>query len=365
MRNVEWLNQVREDIVDPEREICDPHHHLWDHPGSRYLLDDVLADLTGGTDVVDRDAAGASRHRVTSTVFVECAAMYRADATVAMAPIGETEFVQGIAAMSASGGYGPCRVAAGIVGFADLTRGPAVREVLDGHLGVAPTRFKGVRHAAGWDASDEVRNSHTRPDEHLMRRDDFHQGVGVLGELGLSFDAWCYHPQLADLVELARAHPEVTIVVDHLGGPLGIGPYAGRADEVFEIWQEAIAPLGALANVSCKLGGINMKLNGHGWHERATPPTSDELVDRTGRYYEHCLDVFGADRCMFESNFPVDRESVSYPVLWNAFKKLAASRTDAEQQSLFAGTAQRVYRLDDGSVGPAADALGPAGSAPR
>ncbi|MFV0524356.1 MAG: amidohydrolase family protein [Acidimicrobiales bacterium] len=338
MRQVEWLDQVREDIVDPDREICDPHHHLWDHPGSRYLLDEVLADITDGP---EPDA----RHRVTSTVFVECNAMYRADGPRELAPVGETEFVQGIAAMSASGGYGECRVAEGIVGYADLTLGAKVRDVLDAHLSVAPERFKGIRHAAGWDADDAVRNSHTDPVEHLMVSDAFNEGMRVLADLGLSFDAWCYHTQIPELVELARSHPDVTIILDHFGGPLGIGPYADRHDEIFARWQEAIAPLAASGNVHFKLGGINMKINGFGWHERPRPATSDELVDRTGRYYEFCIDTFGADRCMFESNFPVDRESVSYSVLWNAFKKLAASRSEADRQQLFNATARRVYRL--------------------
>ncbi|MFV0258238.1 MAG: amidohydrolase family protein [Acidimicrobiales bacterium] len=338
MRHVEWLDQVREDIIDPDREICDPHHHLWDHPGSRYLLDEVLADITDGPEP-------GARHRVTSTVFVECNAMYRADGPRELAPVGETEFVQGIAAMSASGGYGECRVAEGIVGYADLTLGAKVRDVLDAHRSVAPERFKGIRHAAGWDADEAVRNSHTDPAEHLMVSDAFNEGMRVLADMGLSFDAWCYHTQIPEVVELARAHPEVTIILDHFGGPLGIGPYADRHDEIFARWQETIAPLAATGNVSFKLGGINMKINGFGWHERARPATSDELVDRTGRYYEFCIDTFGADRCMFESNFPVDRESVSYPVLWNAFKKLAASRSEAEQRELFSGTARRVYRL--------------------
>lgn len=185
-----------------------------------------------------------------------------------------------------------------------------------------------------------------------MRRDDFHEGMAVLASVGLSFDAWCYHPQLDQVAELAAAHPDVTIVLDHVGGPLGIGPYAGRRDEVFASWRDAISALGDRTNVVCKLGGLNMKINGFGWHERDRPPTSDELVDRTGRYYEHCLDTFGASRCMFESNFPVDRESVSYAVLWNAFKKLAASRSEEEQRQLFAGTARRVYRLDAPPTSP-------------
>jgi predicted TIM-barrel fold metal-dependent hydrolase len=327
-----WLDRVQEEILDADRLICDPHHHLWDRNGSRYLLDEIMSDLNSG-------------HRVMSTVFVECDSMFSVDVPEHLAPVGETEFVQGIAAMSSSGQFGEARVAAGIVSFADLTLGEGVREVLQAHVDASPNRFRGIRHAASWHASTDIRNSHSHPVEHQMLKDDFNEGFAVLGDMGLSFDAWCYHNQIPDLVELARSHPGVTIILDHFGGPLGIGPYTGKQDEVFAQWRDNISPLGDLSNVVFKLGGINMKINGFGWHKNDTPATSDELVDKTGAYYEFCIDTFGADRCMFESNFPVDRESVSYPVLWNAFKKLAQSRSEAEKSALFHDTATRVYRL--------------------
>ena len=332
MQNTAWLDQVQEEILEPERKICDPHHHLWDSNGRRYLLDEVLADTGTG-------------HRVVSTVFVECNAMFSADLPPQLAPLGETEFVQGIAAMSASGQYGACRVAAGIVGFADLTRGEGAREVLEAHIARAPNRFRGVRHATGWHESPEIRNSHANPAAHLMLRDDFLAGFRVLADLGLSFDAWFYHHQLPEFARLAGMNPDVTIILDHFGGPLGAGPYSNRLDEVYAQWRESIEELVGLDNVFFKLGGVNMKVNGFGWHKREKPPTSDELVDRTGAYYETCIELFGASRCMFESNFPVDKESVSYPVLWNAFKKLAANRSEAEKAMLFHDTAARVYRL--------------------
>lgn len=332
MQAAEWLAQVTEEIIDPAQPICDPHHHLWDHPGSRYMLDELLADTNTG-------------HNIVSTVFVECASMYRADGPEALRPVGETEFVQGIAAMSASGQYGPTRAASAIVSFADLTLGGDVEEVLAAHIAASPNRFRGIRHAAGWHESPDIRNSHSRPIEHLMMDDTFREGFAILGQMGLSFDAWFYHHQLPEFVDLARTFPDVTIVLDHFGGPLGIGPYAGKEDEVFSAWRDAIAPLSECPNVFFKLGGINMKVNGFDWHKRALPPTSDELADVTGRYYEFCIDHFGADRCMFESNFPVDRESCSYHVLWNAFKKLARGRSDAERAALFHDTAARVYRI--------------------
>ena len=330
----QWLNQVKEEILDPERPICDPHHHLWDRNGNRYLLSELLEDIDSG-------------HNVVSTVFVECDSMFNADVSPALAPTGETEFVQGIAAMSASGQFGHCRVAAGIVSFADLMLAEEVRPVLQAHLKASPNRFRGIRHATGWHSSPDIRISHSKPAEHQMLDERFNRGLSVLGEMQLTFDAWCYHTQLKEFATMAEQHPALTIVLDHFGGPLGIGPYEGKQDDVFASWREDIEMLKDLHNVVFKLGGINMKINGFDWHKRDTPATSDELVDRTGAYYETCINLFGADRCMFESNFPVDRDSVSYPVLWNAFKNLSAHYTDAEKDALFCGTATRVYQLPE------------------
>ena len=322
---------MTEEILEPQLPIVDPHHHLWDHAQSRYLLDELLADTGSG-------------HHVTATVFVECMSMYRADGPDAMKPVGETEFVNGVAAMSASGRYGATRVAAAIVGFADLTLGERVGAVLDAHLAASP-RFRGIRHAAGWDASDEVRNSHTKPPRGLFLESGFRRGFAELGRRGLSFEAWLYHPQLADLVGLAKAFPETTIVLDHFGGPLGIGPYAGKRAEIFQSWKSAIRSVADCPNVVAKLGGLVMPLNGFGLHKRAAPVTSSELSDLTREWYLHAIDVFGPARCMFESNFPVDKVSCSYRVLWNSFKRIAAAFSSAEKAAMFSGTATRVYRL--------------------
>jgi len=331
MDHQSWLDQVREDIVEPELPICDPHHHLWDRDGSRYLLDELLDDVVSG-------------HNVVSTVFVECGSMYRADGPQAMRPVGETEFVNGIAAMAASGGYGEVRACAGIVGFADLTLGAAVGEVLDVHL-ARSDRFRGIRHAAGWDADDRVRNSHTNPPAHLLLDEAFRAGMSELGKRGLSFDAWLYHTQIPELTDLARAQPDVTIIFDHFGGPLGIGPYEGHGEAIFQRWCEDVAELARCANVYAKLGGLVMPVNGFEFHKRAIPPTSDELVAATGRYYRHAIECFGVERCMFESNFPVDKRSCSYPVLWNAFKKLVSDASADEKSQLFHDTACRTYRI--------------------
>lgn len=332
MSNKHWLQQLTEPVVDPALEICDPHHHLWDFPGSRYLLDEFLDDIGGG-------------HRIISTIFVECGSMYRAEGNEQLKPVGEVEFVNGVAAMSASGAYGDTRVAAGIVGFADLCLGAEVEETLRAQLQAGGRRFKGIRHATAWHPDPGVHNAHSEPTEHLMRDDAFRHGLEVLGELGLTFDAWIYHRQIPDFIQLAASVPGTTLVLDHFGGPLGVGPYKGRLDEVFDNWSEAIEPLSGCLNVYCKLGGINMKVNGYNWHKRQLPPSSDELVEATQRYYRRAIDVFGTDRCMFESNFPMDKESCSYTVLWNTFKKIAGDYDDAECRALLRGNAERCYKL--------------------
>ena len=327
-----WLAQVVEPVLEPELPIVDPHHHLWDHPGSRYMLDEILRDTNTG-------------HRVLATVFVECMSMYRTDGPESMRPVGETEFVNGIAAQSASGQYGETRVAAGIVGFADLTLGEAVTPVLEAHVAAAPARFRGIRHAGGFDASPEVRNSHTNPPPDLYESKKFREGFARLSELDLTFEAWQYHPQLPSVTALAKAFPKTTIILDHFGGPLGIGPYEGKRAEIFAEWKKNSADLARCPNVVAKLGGINMPVNGFGWHRRPTSPTSDELVSATRDYYLHAIDKFGPRRCMFESNFPVDRVSCSYGVLWNSFKKIAAGFNKDEKAQLFHRTAAEVYRL--------------------
>jgi L-fuconolactonase len=327
-----WLAQTREEPLEPELPIVDPHHHLWEFPTSRYLLPELLADTGSG-------------HRIESTVFVECTAFYRADTPPELAVIGETEFVNGAAAMAASGRYGATRACAGIVGYADLTRGAAVEVVLAAHVAAGNGRFRGIRHAAGWDASDAIHNSHTHPPRGLFGTKEFREGFARLARFGLSFDAWLYQPQLDDLIDLARAFPDQPIVLDHVGGALGIGPYAGRRDEIFREWQGQIRALGQCPNVHMKLGGMGMKICGFDFHKRPAPPSSEELAGLWRPYVETCIAAFGVERCMFESNFPVDKVSCSYAVLWNAFKRLAKGATAAEKSALFRNTARRFYRL--------------------
>ncbi len=327
-----WLDRVVEETLEPNLAICDPHHHLWDRPGNRYLLDELLADIGSG-------------HNVVSTVFMECTSMHRAFGPEAMRPVGETEFVNGIAAMSASGAYGNARVCAAIVSFADLTLGAVVGDVLDAHM-AASQRFRGVRHATGWDESEAVRNSHTSPPKGLLGDAVFREGFAELQKRGLTFDAWLYHTQIPELKDLAKAFPNQPIIFDHFGGPLGIGPYKGKRDEIFKYWKGAVAELAQCENVVAKLGGLVMPVSGFGFHKADRPPRSEALEAATKDYYLHMIDHFGVDRCMFESNFPVDKRSCSYNVLWNSFKRITKGFSDAEKVALYHDTASRVYRVE-------------------
>jgi len=332
--NPEWLKQVKEESLEPELRICDPHHHLWDHPDSRYLLEDLLEDTSSG-------------HNVVSTVFVECMSKYWDGTSKAMSPVGETEFVQSVANVCATGDYGETKAAAAIVGHADLLLGDAVDEVLARHIEASPNRFRGIRHACGWDASEVIRNSHTNPPQQLYLTEEFRGGFARLGEFDLTFDAWLYHTQLPELLSLAQTFPDQPIVLDHVGGPLGIGPYKGRRNAILETWKKDISDLAQCDNVVVKLGGLAMAINGHQWHKQKFPPTSKELAEATRPYLLHCIEEFGPKRCMFESNFPVDKVSCSYNVLWNSFKRVTAEFSENEKHTMYYDTAVRFYSIKD------------------
>ena len=331
----DWLATTREEAVEPDLPISDPHHPLWDGREDgrllRYFLDELLEDTAD--------------LNVRQTVFIECGAMYRAEGDQAMRPVGETEYVAGVSAQSASGIYGTMRACTGIIAHADLLLGAAVGEVLDAHMAMS-TRFRGIRHHASWDPSPDVPNSRIVDQPHLYLNETYREGFAELGKRGLSFEGWLYHPQIPELTDLARAFPDTTIILNHLGGPLGIGPYAGHQDEVFETWRESIAELATCENVVAKVGGIQMVINGYGWHERDAAPSSDELLEANRRWYEHTIEQFGPSRCMFESNFPVDKLSCGYTVLWNQFMKLTTGFPADERAAMFHDTALRVYRLE-------------------
>lgn len=328
-----WLAGLSEPPLEPGLPIVDAHHHLFDRAHWRYDADEFARDLAAG-------------HRILATVYLQCGEHYRSDGPAALRPVGETEFVEALAQRSAGAAAGAPRMCAAIVGHADLSLGAAVDEVLEAHLAASPTRFRGIRHGAAWEADPAFARVGPRPGPGLLRDAGFRAGFARLARHLLSFDAWLYHPQLDDLVDLAQAFPETPIVLDHVGGPLGLGGYASRRDEVFRQWRAAIGRLAACANVSVKLGGMGMRLFGHGFHEQPAPPGSAQLAQAWRPWVEACIEAFGVHRCMFESNFPVDQLSCSYVVLWNAFKRLASGCSASEKAALFSETAARVYRID-------------------
>jgi predicted TIM-barrel fold metal-dependent hydrolase len=343
---------MTEAILEPNLPIIDPHHHLWDRRAGntgdlappkhgfeamlrmvpRYLFEELLADMTSG-------------HNVIATVYMECGAMYRQDGDPAYKPVGETEFVNGVAAMSASGVYGRARACAGIVGHVDLMLGEAARPVLEAQIHAGNGRFKGIRHSAAYDADPEVLGPLARRPSGVYLDATFRRGFAQLAPLGLSFDAWLLEPQLPDLIDLARAFPETAIVLDHVGTPLGIGGYAGRRDERFGVWRENIRALAGLPNVSVKLGGLAMVFPGFASYLAEPVAPSSQLAAEWKPYIDTCIQSFGPARCMFESNFPVDRGTCPYDVLWKAFKILAQGYSAREKADMFSGTALRVYRL--------------------
>jgi predicted TIM-barrel fold metal-dependent hydrolase len=330
----DWLALTPEAPLEPALPICDPHHHLWEwrpEPPAyqRYLLPELAEDLQSG-------------HNVRSTVFIEVRARYRSDGPEAMRPVGEVEFVEGLATEGASGQYGPARMAAGIIGHADLKLGARVAPVLEAMQTASPTRFRGIRHSVGWDASPELAN---RDIQDALATEGYRAGARVLARMGLCLENSLYHPQLPEFAAFARAVPELTIILNHIGGLVRIGPYAHRDDEVLPAWRRGLAAVATCPNVILKLGGVGQRRYGFDWYERATPIGSEELAAALAPLMHYCIERFGPQRCMFESNFPVDKVSYAYGVVFNAFKRLSKDYSTSERAALFHDTAARVYRI--------------------
>ena len=331
----DWLALTQEPTLEPELPICDPHHHFWDFrpervPYQRYLLHELAADVNSG-------------HNVRSTVFLEVRAMYRPDGPPETRSVGEVEFVQGLAAASASGLYGPTRAAAAIVGNANLNLGAAVEPVVDALQAASPNRFRGIRNSAAWDPHPEVEN---RAEQGLLASEKFREGARVLARRGLSLDITLYFPQLSELVDFANAIPDLTIVLNHIGGLYRVGPYGNRDDEVIPAWRGGIAAVAKCPNIVLKLGGVGQPRYGFDWYTWDKPIGSEELAGHLSPLMDYCIEQFGPDRCMFESNFPPDKVSYSYNVLFSAFKRLSKEYSPDERAAMFHDTAARVYRID-------------------
>ncbi|MDZ4370408.1 MAG: amidohydrolase family protein [Phenylobacterium sp.] len=330
----DWLAQVQEAPLEPDLPIVDAHHHLWKLPHDTYLLDDFLADA---------DPARGG-HNIVASVFAECAAMYRPDGPPELRTVGEVEFANGVGAQAASGVFGSVKACAALFGSVDLMRGERAGEVLDIHMARAPDRYRGMRPIVAGDPKGVLDPWPSAPAD-MMESAAFRAGARELARRGLVLDLWVFHHQLDQVAKLAADMPDLTIVLDHIGTPLGMGWYADRRDEVFAAWRAGLAEVARQSNVVVKLGGLNMHFNGFGWHERPKPPSSEELAVANGPYYAAAIDLFGPARCMFESNFPMDKRACSYGVLWNAHKRMAAGFSAGEKQQMFRDVAVRTYRI--------------------
>jgi predicted TIM-barrel fold metal-dependent hydrolase len=328
----DWLALHTEEIIDPARAIVDPHHHLWDRHDVRYLMDEITDDIGSG-------------HNIIATVYVEARSMYRASGPEAFRPVGEVEFVNGTAAMAASGAYGKTLICAGIVGHVDLRLGDAAKAVLEAEIAAGNGRFRGIRHSSAWDADPNVAHAYAARPKGLLLDSTFRKGFACLAPLGLSYDGWLFFPQLSEFTDLARAFPDTKMCLDHCGGVVGIGSYANRREELFPVWKAAIKDVAKCPNVVVKLGGLAMTLPGFGFEKQPKPPSSDQAAAAWTPYIETCIEAFGPNRCMFESNFPPDKGSCSYQVIFNAFKRIAAGASEAEKTALFSKTATDFYRL--------------------
>jgi len=327
--NEAWLARVREDVLEPDLPIVDAHHHLWTRPSGRYLLDELRADLGAG-------------HNVRATVFIQCGYAFRTDGPPELRPVGETETVAAVAAEATAAGLpGVC---AGIVGYCDFRLGERVEAVLEAHVQAGAGRFRGIRQSAGWDPAILTQTSAPAP-AGLLADPAFRAGLARLGKFGLTYESSLYHPQLPELAALARALPDQPILANHCGGLIRIGPHADDPAATFAAWRDGLRELAKCPNVVLKLGGMAMTIRGLNFQDGVLPPSSGELANAWRPIMETCIEVFGADRCMFESNFPVDKGMCSYVAVWNAFKRVAAACSDDEKASLFHGTAARFYRL--------------------
>lgn len=330
----DWLAQTQEPTLEPDIPICDPHHHFWiSRPEpvhyQQYLLPELSADVGSG-------------HNVRSTVFIEVRCAYRQDGPEEMKPVGEVEYIQTIADASVSGVQGPTRAAAAIIGHADLKLGEGVRPVLAAMQAASPDRFRGVRHSVGWDESPELAN---RDIKGALSTEGYRSGAKVLAGMGLILENSLYFHQLPELAEFARAVPDLTIVLNHIGGLLRVGPYANRDGEVMTEWRRGVEEVAQCPNIVIKLGGVGQLRYGYHWDDREIPIGSEELAETLGPLMDHCIQQFGPSRCMFESNFPVDKISYSYNVVFNAFKRLSKSYSASERAAMFHDTATRVYRI--------------------
>ncbi|WP_425072125.1 amidohydrolase family protein [Sagittula sp. S175] len=322
----DWLALAQEDILAPGQPILDAHHHLWDRPEGRYRAAELMADVRAG-------------HDVRASLYVQCRTGYRTDGPEPLRPVGEVETVLDWT-------RGQDRFPAGIVAMADLQLGDAVRPVLEALTEAGQGRVKGIRNSTAWHADPAVQSNPAPPPDGLLRSAAFLAGARAVAGAGLCLDVWAYETQLDEVRALARALPDLTVIVDHCGGPLGVGQHDRFDPDNFHDWRAALASVAALPNTRIKIGGFGLRVFGWRYADAALPPKSETLAQDWQPWVETCLDLFSPDRAMFESNFPVDKGQFGYRALWNAFKRLAAPLGQDDKDALFWRSAARTYGID-------------------
>lgn len=324
-----WLDRVQEAQIPVAYPVLDGHIHLWDYSSPPYFGDSYRNEAV---------AAG-----IASSVYVECSMAYRDDGPAAEKPLGEIEFVRDQARLHSTPDF---RLAEAIIGTADVRLGTGIAPILEQALALGEMRFRGIRVRAATDPDPAVGYGLGAPPPGLLLQPESLKALTVLRDMGLTLDAYLFHTQLADIEALARALPDLSIVVNHIGAPLGEGRYAARRTEVEAQWREGIARLAPFENVAIKIGGFAIsRINLIARGDRTDPPSSEVVAAACAPWLDHCLDSLGAGRCLFGSNFPVDKVAMSLTVLVNAMKRLAARLSPDEAAALMGGTARRVYRL--------------------
>lgn len=329
----EWLALHREAPLQPELPIIDAHHHLWDRQTGRYLTHEFSDDIQ------------TSGHRVVSSVYVQCRSMLRRDGSETLKPLGEIEFASGIAAMFASGHYANALGCEAIIGGLSLLAGDAMQPAIERAIALSGGRLRGMRNPLAWHPDPRVTSSPVTPPAGLAQSAPFRRGAACLARHALSLDVWVYHTQLEEIADLAREIPTLQIVIDHCGGPVGVGPCSERDPDMFQQWRNGMRRLAELPNVCVKISGFGMTVRGFHFAAAETPPDSQMLAQAWMPWFETIVSLFGAERCMFASNFPVDKGMFSYGVFWNACKRLAQQASPDEQAQLFWRTAATCYRL--------------------
>jgi L-fuconolactonase len=332
----EWLNQLIEDPILPNIPIIDPHHHLWDVGFGRYYIEELLEDIN------------SSGHNIVSTVYIMSSSntkIYSKDGLEEFKPLTEIEFATSEGKRADLIPNNRVKVNASIVGSVDLTYGNKLQPVLEKAVNISEGRLKGIRMLLASHTDPRISSGAVKSDLGLMLHPNFIDGAKCVQDANLSLDFWIYHTQLNEMEKIARALPDLTIILNHIGGPIHIGEYEGKQAATHREWRSAMMRLSRIPNINVKLGGLGMAVNGAKFHNSKFPPNSVQLSDIWKPWIYETIDMFGFDRCMFESNFPVDKGSCSYGALWNAFKIIAKDMSDDEINKLFSKNAAKIYKI--------------------